>query len=470
MTDLDLCYETAHGLARRIHSGELSARQVMENTLARIETVTEQLNCFCFVFAERAMAQAAAADEAQARGVTLGRLHGVPVAFKDLTPTKGDRTTLGSKIFEHNVADYDPTIVQRTKAAGAIVVGKTTTPEFAHAGFTHSPLWGVTRNPWNPAHTPGGSSGGAGAAVSSGCVSIAEGTDMGGSVRGPGAMCGTIGLKPSIGRIPMDILPSVFDNISHFGPLTRCTHDAALFMELVQGPDDSDIESLPPLGGLLNTLDKGVAGKRFALSMDQGFYAVAEDVQAQIRRAVEALEAAGATIEAVELPWNRALTDAWEDYWGVFMASYFGDYLDEWRTRMDPAVVELIELGNRISAVELKRHEVLRSHQWQDLARLFASYDALLTPTAARTAPRVEQRDSDFGTEDEDGRLEGVDMTMVFNFVPQCPAISVPAGLTPEGLPVGLQVVGRRYDDAFALRVARVVEQANLMEGRRPAI
>ena len=173
MTDLDLCYETAEALARRVKAGELSARQVMENTLARIETVNPQLNCFCFVFAERAMTEAAAADEAQARGETLGPLHGVPVAFKDLTPTKGDRTTLGSKIFEHNVADYDPVIVQRTKAAGAIVMGKTTTPEFAHAGFTHSPLWGITRNPWNPARTPGGSSGGAGAAVASGCVSIA---------------------------------------------------------------------------------------------------------------------------------------------------------------------------------------------------------------------------------------------------------------------------------------------------------
>ena len=470
MTDLDLCYETAQSLARRIKAGELSARQVMENTLARIDTVNPQLNCFCFVFAERAMAKAAAADEAQARGETLGPLHGVPVAFKDLTPTKGDRTTLGSKIFEHNVADYDPVIVQRTKAAGAIVVGKTTTPEFAHAGFTHSPLWGITRNPWNPARTPGGSSGGAGAAVASGCVSIAEGTDMGGSVRGPGAMCGTIGLKPSIGRIPMDILPSVFDNISHFGPLTRTAADAALFMEVVQGPDDADIESLPPLGGLLEGLEEGVAGKRFALSMDQGFYVVAADVQTQIRKAVDVLEAAGATVEAVELPWTRALTDAWEDYWGVFMAGYFGDYLEEWRDRMDPAVVDLIELGNRLSAVELKRHEVLRSRQWRDLAGLFASYDALLTPTAARTAPPVELHDRDFSTDDEEGRLEGLDMTMVFNFVPQCPAISVPAGLTPEGLPVGLQVVARRYDDAFALRAAHAVQQANLMVGRRPAL
>ena len=476
MTDLDLCYETAEALARRIKAGDLSARQVMENALARIETVNPQLNCFCFVFAERAVAEAAAADEAQARGETLGPLHGVPVAFKDLTPTKGDRTTLGSKVFEHNVADYDPVIVQRTRAAGAIIVGKTNTPEFAHAGFTHSPLWGTTRNPWNPARTPGGSSGGAGAAVASGCVPIAEGTDMGGSVRGPGANCGIIGLKPSIGRIPMDILPSVFDNISHFGPLTRTAADAALFVEVVQGPDDADIESLPPLGSLLEGLEKGVAGKRFALSMDQGFYVVAEDVQTQIRKAVDALEAAGATVDAVELPWTRALTDAWEEYWGVFMAGYFGEYLEEWRDRMDPAVVDLIELGNRLSAVELKRHEVLRSRQWRDLARLFASYDALLTPTMARTAPPVEMRDNDFTiaitgwAEDEEGRVEGLDMTMTFNFVPQCPAISVPAGLTPEGLPVGLQVVAQRYDDAFALRVARAVEQANLMEGRRPAL
>ena len=470
MTNVDLCYTGAQELASQIKERSISAREVMENTLARIEEVNPRLNCFCFVFAERAMAEAAEADKRQADGETLGPLHGVPVAFKDLTPTKGERTTLGSKIFEHNVADFDPVIVQRTKSAGAIIVGKTNTPEFAHSGFTHSPLWGVTRNPWNLARTPGGSSGGAGAAVASGCVSIAEGTDMGGSVRGPGAMCGTIGMKPSIGRIPMDILPSVFDNISHFGPLSRSAEDAALFLEVVQGPHDADIESLPALGNLLGGVKQGVAGKRFALSMDQGFFAVAEDVQRQVEKAVGTLEAGGATVEAVDLPWTRVLTDAWNDYWGVFMAGYFGGYLEEWRDQMDPAVVALIELGNRLSAVELKRHEVLRTRQWQDLARIFSSYDALLTPTAARTAPQAELRDDAFSSDDEEGRLKGLDMTMTFNFVPQCPAISVPVGLTPEGLPVGLQVVAPRYDDAFALRVAHTVELAGLMEGRRPAI
>ena len=242
----------------------------------------------------------------------------------------------------------------------------------------------------------------------------------------------------------MDILPSVFDNISHFGPLTRTATDAALFVEVVQGPDDADIESLPLLGGLLEKLGAGVAGKRFALSIDQGFYVVDEEVETQIHAAVEVLRAAGATVEAVDLPWTRAITDAWEEYWGVFMAGYFGHYLQEWRDRMDPAVVDLIELGNGLSAVQLKRHEVLRSRQWQDLARLFSRYDALLTPTMARSAPPVEMQDNDFTiaitgwADDEEGRIEGLDMTMAFNFVPQCPVISVPVGLTPEGLPVGM--------------------------------
>ncbi len=475
MADLDLCYESATSLAARIAAGEISARQAVANSLARIEEVNPKLNCFCFVFADEALAAADAADERQARGESLGPLHGVPIAFKDLTPTKGHRTTLGSKIFEQNIADFDPVIVQRARAAGAIVVGKTNTPEFAHAGFTHSPLWGITRNPWDRSRTPGGSSGGAGAAVASGCVPIAEGTDMGGSVRGPAALCGLVGLKPSIGRIPMDILPSVFDNISHFGPLTRDAADAALFIQVAQGSHDADIQSLPDAPAYLDKLDQGVAGKRFALSMDQGFYRVDDAVRACIEQAVAALKDLGATVEPVELPWTRELCDEWDACWGVFMAAYFGDYLEEWRDRMDPAVVKLIEDGRKMSAVAYKRQEILRTRQWGDMARIFERHDALLTPTAAKVAPSVEQRDSEFGYDDAEGRHVGVDMTMVFNFVPHCPAISAPAGLTAAGpdhgeLPVGLQIVGRRHDDLLTLQTARALEGANLMDGRRPTL
>ena len=200
MADLELCYTPATELARRIRAKKISPVEAVKNSLARIAEINPKLNCFCFVYPEDALQKAREAEAAVTAGKPLGPLHGVPIAIKDLTPTKGKRTTLGSYTHEHWVPDYDAVIVEKLAGAGAIMLGKTTTPEFAYSSFTESPLWGITRNPWNPERTPGGSSGGSGAAVASGCVPLAEGTDMGGSVRIPAAWCGIVGLKPKIGR------------------------------------------------------------------------------------------------------------------------------------------------------------------------------------------------------------------------------------------------------------------------------
>ncbi len=290
MADDELRYLPAVELARRIAERELSPVEVMDSTLARIDAVQPVLNAFCFVFPEEARAAARAAEQAVMAGKPLGPLHGVPIAIKDFTPTKGKITTRGSYAFEHWVPDRDALIVRRLRAAGAIMVGKTTTPEFAYSSFTESPLWGITRNPWDPGRTPGGSSGGSGAAVASGCVPLAEGTDMGGSVRIPAAFCGLVGLKPSLGRIPMDILPTVFDSISHFGPLARTVADAALFLRVAQGPDDCDIQSLVPALEVPVPPPGKVEGLRLALSLDLGFYAVDPEVAANTRAAAEALD------------------------------------------------------------------------------------------------------------------------------------------------------------------------------------
>src|SRR5499433_2877999 len=264
MVDLDLCYTPATVLARRIAARKLSPVEVVKNALARIDAVNPKLNCFCFVYPEEALKAARAAERAVKAGRKLGPLHGVPVAIKDLTPTKGKRTTLGSYTHEHSVPEHDAAVVEKLRAAGAILVGKTTTPEFAYSSFTESPLWGATRNPWNPERTPGGSSGGSGAAVASGCVPLAEGTDMGGSVRIPAAWCGVVGLKPSLGRIPLDILPSAFDNISHFGPLARTIDDARLFLAAAQGPDERDIQSIGTPLDLDGPISTSLEGMRLA--------------------------------------------------------------------------------------------------------------------------------------------------------------------------------------------------------------
>ncbi|SMF48914.1 amidase/aspartyl-tRNA(Asn)/glutamyl-tRNA(Gln) amidotransferase subunit A [Tistlia consotensis] len=460
MSDLELAYASASELAARIRGRSVSAEEVVRNALARIEQVNGALNCFCFVYPDEALALAREADRRLAHGEAVGPLHGVPVAIKDFTPTKGKRTTRGSMALKDWVPDDDPVIVERLRGAGAIVVGKTTTPEFAYAGVTHSRLWGITRNPWDLARTPGGSSGGSGAAVAAGCVPLAEGTDMGGSVRIPASCCGIVGLKPSLGRIPMDILPSVFDDISHFGPLARTVDDAALFLEVTHGPDERDINSLPSRIADFGPVRRGVEGLRLAFSPDLGFYGIDPEVEAVTRRAVGLLRERGALVEEIELGWTRVLHDAWNDLWDVYLAAFAGQHLAGHRDEMDPELVRCMDAGFARDAVSIKRIEILRSEQWQSLRRLFERCDALLCPTSALPPPPVEAKESDVEGLDEAGRLRAVNLTTVFNLVAPCPVAAVPSGLTPAGLPASLQIVGRRHDDVGVLRIARALEEA----------
>ncbi|QZO02334.1 amidase [Chenggangzhangella methanolivorans] len=434
----------------------------MRESLRRARATQGSFNAFVLIRDEAAMAAAREADAAVEEGRATGFLHGVPFAAKDLTPTAGDLTTLGSWSSGDVVPTESALYVRRLQATGAILMAKTTTPEFAHSSLTWSPRFGATRNPRDPSRTPGGSSGGSAVAVATGVVPFAEGSDMGGSVRIPASFCGVVGLKPSLGRIPMTILPSVFDDISHFGPLARTIDDAVAFLEATSGPSDEDIGSLPLTFEPGRTQDSSLAGKRFALSVDLGFYAVEPQVEAAIRRAAEAMRAAGAIVEEVALPWTRAVVDEWYEVWCVFMSAYFGDRLAGFRDRMDPSMVAIMERGFAKDATSYKRVELLRTAMWRDMARLFESYDALLCPTCAVTAPPVEKVDGDYFGEDASGRLIGLDMTCPFNFTPQCPALSVPVGVAADGLPVGLQIVGRRFADESVLAIGRGVERLGL--------
>ena len=471
MVDLDLCYTPATELIRKYRDGELSPVEVVQNSLARIDEVNPTLNCFCFTYPEEALAQAKAAEQAlksnQARP-----LEGVPMAIKDFTPTRGKVTTRGSKLLQDWVPDRDPVLVQRLQDAGAIMLGKTTTPEFATSGFTDSPLWGITRNPWNPARTPGGSSGGSGAAVASGCVPFAEGTDMGGSVRIPAALCGVVGHKPSIGRIPMDIIDTAYCSISHFGPLARTIDDATLFLDTAQGEHFSDIQSLPRCD-LPLPVPADVSGLKFALDVTLGFCAVDPAVEANLRNTADALRDAGAIVEEVDLGWDSKIVDMWYGTWGIFMAAYYDQLtdvpLDENRERMSEGLVRLIEAGRRIDAVTARRWEFERTRYWHKLGAVLENHHALLCPTMAITAPAVEMRDWDFEGFDENGMLICMDMTGAFNYTAQCPVLSVPSGFA-DGLPTAMQIVARRWDDALAMRIGAAVEKAMPWAQHRPEL
>jgi Asp-tRNA(Asn)/Glu-tRNA(Gln) amidotransferase A subunit family amidase len=471
MVDLDLCYTPATELLRKYLAREISPVETVDNCLQRIEAVNGDLNCFCFTYPEEALAKAKKAEQRLISG-NAGPLEGIPLAIKDFTPTRGKVTTRGSHLLQDWVPDWNPVLVERLESAGAIMLGKTTTPEFATSGFTDSPLWGVTRNPWDRSRTPGGSSGGSGAAVASGCVPFAEGTDMGGSVRIPAALCGIVGLKPSLGRIPMDIIDTAYCNISHFGPLARTIGDAALFLDIVQGEHPSDIQSLPrcqieqPVGG-------NVEGMHFALDVSLGFCAVDAGVEANLRATAEALTDAGAVIEEIDLGWDSEIVDMWNGSWGIFMAAFYDNLtdvpLDENRDRLSEGLVRLIELGRTIDAVTARKWEFERTRYWHKLGAVLERHHALLCPTTAITAPPVEMRDWDFSQTNEAGLLECMDMTSPFNYMAQCPALSVPSGFT-DGLPTAIQVVSRRWDDALALRIGAAIEKAMPWSHERPRI
>ncbi|PKA42645.1 amidase [Rhizobium sullae] len=458
----------AAAIATGIRQGRFTSESVVAESIRRAKAVCETLNPFTIIREEQALETAREADRSIVGGEATGPLHGVPFAAKDLTPTVGDLTTLGSWTKGDWVPAETALCIRRLQAAGAILMGKTTTPEFAFASFTASPRWGVTRNPWNPEHTSGGSSGGSAVAVATGVVPFAEGTDMGGSVRIPSAFCGTVGLKPSLGRIPMTILPSVFDNISHFGPLARTVDDAIAFMEAACGPSDEDITSLP-IGFVSHAARDGqLEDKRFALSMDLGYYRIQPEVEQAIRAAVEELRRAGAIVDEVPMHWTRSVNDEWFDLWCVFMSGFFGETIAEYREKMDPAVVAMIERGLSMNATAYKRVELLRTAMWRDMAKLFESYDALLCPTCAITAPLASECDDDYVGTGADGRFAGLDMTCPFNMLPQLPALSLPVGPAANGMPVGLQIVGRRFADEHVLAIGAALE-ARLAVPRLPA-
>jgi Asp-tRNA(Asn)/Glu-tRNA(Gln) amidotransferase A subunit family amidase len=433
--------------------------------------VSGVLNCFCFTYPEEALKKARAAEQLLFSG-NARPLEGIPLAIKDFTPTKGKVTTRGSRLLQDWTPDWNPVLVERLETAGAIMVGKTTTPEFATSGFTDSPLWGITRNPWDTSRTPGGSSGGSGAAVASGCVPFAEGTDMGGSVRIPAGLCGIVGLKPSLGRIPMDIIDTAYCNISHFGPLARTVNDASLFLDVVQGEHPSDIQSLPRCP-LPSPVSDDVRGMKFALDVTLGFCAVDPGVEANLRVTADALSDAGAVVEEIDLGWDSKIVNMWEGTWAIFMAAAYDKLtdvpLDENSERMSEGLVKLIKMGRKIDAVTARKWEFERTRYWHKLGAVLENHHALLCPTMAITAPPVEMRDWDFSGTNAEGLLKCMDMTSPFNYMAQCPALSVPSGFV-DGLPTATQIVARRRDDGLALRIAAAVEKVMPWAHKQPDI
>jgi aspartyl-tRNA(Asn)/glutamyl-tRNA(Gln) amidotransferase subunit A len=460
-------------LARMIASKKIKPSEVMEAILARIDEVNPKVNAFCTLARDSAMAEARAADKKVTRAKSLGLLFGVPVSIKDLIFTKGLRTTFGSKMYENFVPDRDEVVVERLKAAGAILLGKTCTCEFGYKAVTDSPLWGITRNPWNVGMTPAGSSGGAAAAVASGMGPMAVGSDGGGSIRAPASFCGIFGLKPSRGRVPIYPLLSGWETldrrVAHLGPLTRTVADAALMMEVMAGRDDRDPVSLPE-GKIAfrKGLKKGVRGLRIAWSLDLGLAIVDERVKVAIESAVRAFAELGSKLEEAR-PDFLPMHDAFQLLFAADCAGSIGDRLEEWRDRLDRGLVRLTEIGLKASGPDYAR-AVGRCHLfWEKLQPFFDEYDLLLTPTLPVPPFPVG---IDWPREVAGQKVHPLNylaFTYPFDITGQ-PAASVPCGWTTDGMPVGLQIIGRRFEDTTVLRAAAAFEEARPWADRWPEI
>jgi aspartyl-tRNA(Asn)/glutamyl-tRNA(Gln) amidotransferase subunit A len=443
--------------------------EVVDAVLARIERLNPTLNAYCTVTATAARAAAKEAEAAVMRGDPLGILHGVPVSVKDLVATKGVRTTHGSKLYEHFIPDDDAPVVERLKRAGAIILGKTNTPEFGHKAITDNLVFGLSRNPWSLEHTPGGSSGGAAAAVAAGLGPLAVGTDAGGSIRVPSSCCAIFGLKPTLGLVAMAPTFGGLETLSHTGPLTRTVRDAALMLNPIVGVDARDPSSLPAAGtDYLSGLDQGVQGLRVAWSPDWGYAAVDPQVRQLAEAAARRFTDLGCHVEEA----HPGFADPAETYQILSTASRAARVADRWpaeRDRFDPSLVVQIEAGMRWSAVDFVRASNVRRTLNDAFVRFFTRYDLLLTPTVTAPPPPVKVEAHEQIAGRKVTRLGWLAFTFPLSLIGY-PAASVPCGWTREGLPVGLQIVAPRLADALVLRAAAAFEAMAPWAQKRPAL
>lgn len=456
---MDLTQLTASELLDQFRTGQASPVEALQEVLDRVERVDPALNAFVFVDAETGLAAARQSEERwtnhRRSGSPVGELEGVPTSIKDILWTKGWPTLRGSRAVDPNQDwDTDAPSVARIREAGAVMFGKTTTPEFGCKAETNSPLTGITRNPWDTARTAGGSSGGTAAAVAAGLGALSMGTDGAGSVRIPAAFCGNVGMKASFGRVPAYPL-SPFGSVAHVGPHTMSVTDCALLMNVVAQPDPRDWTSLPYDGvDYLADLNEGIRGLRIAYSPTLGYAEVDPEVAALVDAAVRELESLGAVVERVDPGFDDPL-DISTGLWFVASKTVYDSLTPQGREVTDPDFAAQAAQGAEFSAQDVQTL-TLKRNALGTLMRLFMTrYDLLVTPSVA--VPAFAARPAGARPMTPQTMLSWTPFSYPFNLTQQ-PAITVPCGLTGAGLPVGLQFVGAAYADALVLRAARAYE------------
>jgi len=461
----DVAYASAVSLLQLYRKRALSPVEVARFLLDRLDALQPRINAFCIVDREGALAAARESEERWQRGEVVGRLDGVPVTIKDLLLMRGFPTLRGSRLVDPD-QDWseDAPATARSREAGAIILGKTTTPEFGWKALGDSPLTGITRNPWDLSRTPGGSSAGAAAACAAGIGPLHVGSDGAGSIRIPSAFTGVFGLKPSFGRVPA-YPSSPMGLLSHVGPIARTVADAALMLTVLSGPDDRDPYALPPVDSeYLDGLERGVRGWRIAYSPTLGYAKVGPEIAASTLDAAGRFEALGAIVEEVDAIFASP-RDALLTLWAAGAAKLLAAFPSERKALIDPGLVATAAEGERISAVDYLGADLVRTSLGQQMAAFHRKYDLLLTPMMPIPALPVGQDLNEPATERH--WIDWSPFSYPFNMTRQ-PAASIPCGLTRTGLPIGLQIVGPLYADDRVLRAAHVFETTQ--PERRPPL
>ncbi len=464
----DLCFEKATELARLIAAKQLSAREVMEAHLAQIDRVNSRVNAVITLLADLAMDHAKAADERQARGEALGPLHGLPIAHKDLVATKGIRTTFGSPIFRDFVPEEDALIVERLKKAGAITIGKTNVPEFGAGSQTFNPVFGATLNPYDTTKTCGGSSGGAAVALACGMIPIADGSDTGGSLRNPANFCNVVGFRPSPGRVPAWPAERAWYTISVQGPMARTVEDVALMLTAIAGPDPrSPIAIAEPAEIFAQPLERNFHGTKIAWSRDLGGLPVEPAVTEALESRRSAFSELGCLVEDAE-PDFRDADEVFKILRAWAFESKYGPLVEKHKGQIKDTMIWNVEAGQKQTGPQIAWAERQRTQLYHRVRVFLEEYEFLICPVS-QVAPFSV--DEPYVT-----NINGAPMQTYIDWMKSCyyisnlglPAISVPCGFTPGGLPVGVQIVGRHQDDFGVLGLAAAFQNATECWKRRP--
>jgi amidase len=465
MTSDDLAYSSAIEILQLFKKRKVSPVETLKIMIERVEKLNGKINCLADCYFEEALAKAKLAEQIYTKQGRRPRpLEGIPLLVKDAQRVKNKRTTHGSLIFANNVDDHSDPQIERLEKTGAIIFGRTTTPEFCLSGVTHSRMWGITRNPWELDYGPGGSSGGSGAALAAGLTTLATGTDIGGSIRIPSSACGTVGFKPPHGRNP-DGAPNNFDRYNHCGPMTRSVADAALMQNITSGPHPMDHDSIRNRVKLPLKAEN-IKGWKIAYSLDFGYVEVDPEVRRNTLNAVAAFRSLGAYVEEVDLGWTKAVD---EDAIHWYNSMNFGRqtiwHRKESAHLMTDYALKFAEAAERHSTInDVHKPWVRANIMYQTLGPILNNYNVLICPTNNFPAVKADHDpwDNNFTINGKKVDAEfGWEMAHQFNMLHNCPVLAVPSGQTREGIPTGIQIVGKTWDDASVLRAGLAYEKAS---------